>query len=112
MRSKYIPFLAKLTGERRPFLNGKAKTYPKNCLLHVGVLLTVIKVFVTLFLLVGIGNNLVISKKINKLYFQLSVQIYSLLGQTEGEKRAFFEGCKKGDQIVGLPPRALGCHKR
>ena len=35
-------------------------------------------------------------KQISKLSFQLNVQIYSLLGQTEGEKKAFFGGCKKG----------------
>ena len=26
----------------------------------------------------------------------MSVQVYSLLGQTEEEKKAFFRGCKKG----------------
>ena len=31
--------------------NGKAKTYPINHLLHVGVMLTIIKVFIILFLL-------------------------------------------------------------
>ena len=52
------------------------------------------------------------SKQISKLSFQLSVQIYSLLGQTEGERKAFFGGFKKGDHIVRLSPRALDCHKR
>ena len=36
--------------------------------------------------------------------FQLSVQIHSLLGQTEG--------CKKGSHIVRLPQRATGCQKK
>ena len=51
-----------------------------NYLLYVGVMLTIIKVLITLFLLVGIGNILAIFKKISKLSFHLSVQVYSLLG--------------------------------
>ena len=47
-----------------------------------------------------------------KLSFQLSVQAYSLLGQTEEERKAFFRGYKKGGRIVRLPARAFGCHKR
>ena len=45
----------------------------------------------------------------------MRVQVYSLLGQTEGERKmqkTFFGGCKKRSHIVRLPPRALGCHKR
>ena len=42
----------------------------------------------------------------------MSVQVYSFLGQTEGERMAFLEGWKKGDYNFRLPPRALGCHKR
>ena len=34
-------------------------------------------------------------KQISKLPFQLSVQVYSLLGQTEGERKVFSGGCKK-----------------
>ena len=45
------------------------------------------------------------------LSFQLSVQVYSLLGQTGGKRKAFFEGHKKASHIVKLPPRALECHK-
>ena len=55
------------------------------------------------------------SKQISKLSFQLSVQIYSLLGQTEvrrGGEKGLFGGCKKEDHNVRLSPRALGCHKR
>ena len=36
--------------------------YPMNYLLHVGIMLTIIKVFIILFLLVRIGNILAISK--------------------------------------------------
>ena len=85
-----------------------------NYLLHVGVMLTIIKVFIILFLLClwEQGTPWQFSKQISKLSFQLSVQIYSLLGQTEGERNAFFGGCKKGDSIVRLSPRATGCHRR
>ena len=41
--------------------------------------------------------------QISKLSILLSVQIYSLLGKTERERKAFFEGCKKRDHIVRLP---------
>ena len=58
------------------------------------------------------GTPCQFSKQISKISFQLTVQIYTLLGQTEGEKKVYFGGCKKRDHIVGLSPRALGCHKR
>ena len=62
---------------------------------------------------VGTGTPWQFSKQISKLSFQLSFQIYSLLAQTEGERKTFLDGgCKKGDHIVRLSPRALGCHER
>ena len=42
----------------------------------------------------GIGNTL-FSKQISKLYFQSSIQVHSLLDETEGQRKAFFGGCKK-----------------
>ena len=42
----------------------------------------------------------------------MNFQAHSLLGQTKGERKAFFGGCKKEGYIVRLPPRALGCRKR
>ena len=42
----------------------------------------------------GIGNTL-FSKQISKLYFQSSIQVHSLLDKTEGQRKAFFGGCKK-----------------
>ena len=47
-----------------------------------------------------------------KLSFQLSVQAYSLLGQTEGEEEDLFWRVQEGGHIVRLLPRALSCHKR
>ena len=82
-------------------------------------MLTIIKVFIILFLLClwEQGTPEQFSKQISKLSFQLSFQIYSLLAQTEGERKAFFGGYKKGDHIVRLSPDyphiiALGCHER
>ena len=56
------------------------------------VMLTIIKVFIILFLfcLWEQGTPLEFSKQISKPSFQLSFQIYSLLAQTEGERKAFF----------------------
>ena len=34
-----------------------------------------------------------------------------LLDQTEGERRTFLEGSKKGNRIVRLPPKST-CHKK
>ena len=42
----------------------------------------------------------------------MSVQGYSLLDQTEGERKTLFGGYKKGSHIVILPSRALACYKR
>ena len=44
--------------------------------------------------------------------FELSVQVCSLLGQSEVERKTFLRGCKKGGYIVRLPPSELVCHKR
>ena len=61
---------------------------------------------------VGMGTPWKFSKQIRKLYFQLSVLVYSLLGQTEEKRMNFFGGCKKEGCIVRLPLRPLVCHKR
>ena len=96
---KYNLFLAKLKREGRPLWNGKPQTYPINYLLPVGVMLTIMKVSIILFLLVGIRN---IKDMIS---FQLRVRIYSLLGQTEGEMKA--EGCKRGATLGDCPQEHL-----
>ena len=51
---KYVLFLAKLIGEGRPFWNGKAYRLILWTIsyLHVGIILTIVKVFIILFLLV------------------------------------------------------------
>ena len=68
-------------GKGKAFFEWKSinLSYVMNYLfiLHVGLILTTIKVFIILFL-VRTGNILAISK-ISKLCFQLSVHVYSLL---------------------------------
>ena len=77
-------------------------------------MLTIIKVFNILFLLCLWEQEKPwkFSKQITKLSFQLSFQMYSLLVQTERERKGLLGGCEKGDHIVRLSPRALGCHER
>ena len=80
------------------------------------VMLTIIKMFIIFFLLSACENRehpgRQFLKKINKLFFQMSVKVYSFLIQAERERKAFFGGCKKGNRIVRLPPGALCCDKR
>ena len=111
---KYILFLAKLKGERRPFWSGQAQAYPLNYLLHVGGNGNNYKSVnhPNLALPVVIGYSLEIFQTISKVYFHLSVQAYSLLGQTKEERKACFGGCKKEGCIVRLSQRTLGCHKK
>ena len=75
--------------------------------------MTIIKLFIIplLLCLSEQGTPWQFSKQISKLSFQLSAQIYSLLGHTEGERKALWR-CKKRNHIVRLSPRALGCHQR
>ena len=76
-------------------------------------MLTIIKVFIILFLLClwEQGTPWQFSKQISKLSFQLS-SVHVKLGQTEEDRKTFFGGCKKGGRIARSPPRAFGCHKR
>ena len=71
-------------------------------------MLTIIKKLIILFLLCLWEQRTPwqFSKQISKLSFQLSFQIYSLLSQTEGERKAFFGGCKR-DHIVRLSKEHL-----
>ena len=75
-------------------------------------MLTIIKVFIILFLLKGIGNILAISEINLQALLSIGCPGISLLAQIEGERKAFFEGCKKGDRIIRLLPTVLCCHKR
>ena len=67
----------------------------------MGVMLTIIKVFIILFLLClwKQGKPWQFSKQ--------KINIYFFLGQTEGERNTFFGGCKKGDHIVRYPQEHL-----
>ena len=108
---KYILFLPNWREKGRLFLNGKAYTYPMNDLLHVGLMLTIIKVFIILFLLVRIGIILEIFK-INQ-HTLLSIEhlsIFSSWSNWRGEEGLSWR-VQEGGHIVRLPPRALGCRK-
>ena len=74
----------------------------------MGIILTIIKVFNILFLLClweqGITRQC--SKQISKLSFQLSFQIYSLLVQTEGERKAFFGRVQEGGPHCEIIPKS------
>ena len=60
-------------------------------LLHMGVILTIIKAFTILFLLCQWeqGTPWQFSKQTSKLSFHLSFRIYSLLAQTEEERKTY-----------------------
>ena len=45
------------------------------------------------------------SKQISKLSFQLSFQIYSLLAQTDEERKAFFERVQEGGPHCEIIPK-------
>ena len=85
MSTKYIFF-------KKAFLEGASiDLYPLNYHLQMGVMLTIIKVFIILFLLYlwEQGTRRKLSKQISKRFFRMSLQVYSLLGQTED---LFLEG--------------------
>ena len=68
--------------------------------LYIGAMLTIIKVFIILFLLYlweqGSTLSFFQNKSVYKLSFQLSFQIYSFLVQTEGERETFFGRVQEG----------------
>ena len=96
----FFQMSAQVKWERRPFWSDKKHRFILWTIsyLHTGVMLTIIKVFIILFLLClwEQGASWQFSNKISKLSFQLSFQIYSFLAWTEGERKAFFwKGAKR-----------------
>ena len=87
----FFQMSAQVKWEGRPIWSEEVKIYPLNYLLHMGVMLTIIKVF-NLFPLClwEQGKPWKFSKQIGKVFFQLIFQIYFLHTQTEGERKAFF----------------------
>ena len=73
----------------------------------MGVMLTIIKVFIILFLLIlwEQGAPWKFPKQISKLSFQLSFQIYSLLAQTVGERKNVFGKMQKGGPHCEIIPK-------
>ena len=80
--SKQIQLMYQLKGKGRSFWIGQTQIYLLNYLLHLGVMLTIKKVFIILFLLCLWlqGRVRQFSKQMNKLSFQLSVHVCFLLG--------------------------------
>ena len=112
--ANYIVFLTKVKTERRPFLERARIDLSSKLSLKYGINVNHYKsVHHPLSNMpVRIGNTRQLSEQISKLFFQVSVQVYSLLSQTEGERKTFFRGWKKWGYIVRLLLRALGCYKR
>ena len=78
-------------------------SWPNFCM---GVMLNIMKVFIILFLLYlweqGIPWKFL--KQISKLSFQqFNVKVYSLLDQTEGERKAFLEDSRRGPHYKITP---------
>ena len=75
---------------------------------YIGVVLTIIKVFIILFLLglwkLGIPWQL--SKQISWLFFQMSVRYILFLAKLKGKGRPFFRGCKKGGAHQEITPKS------
>ena len=53
------------------------------------------------------GTTWQLLKQITKLFFQISVQVYSLLGQTEGKGKTFFEISPKSNLVVIKDEKSL-----
>ena len=62
MRAQLYSVPVQTEGRRKAFLKWKSIDYRINYLLHVGVMLTIIKLFIILFLLMEIENILAIFK--------------------------------------------------
>ena len=73
-----------------------------NYLLHAGVMVTIIKMFIILFLLGRIENILSQNKSVGSAFNWVSKYILFLV-TLKGERKVFSEGCKKGGYILRLP---------
>ena len=82
---------------------------PLNYLLHVRVMLTIIKLFIILFLLwLWEWIPWQFSKQIGKLSFQLNSQVYILfLVKLTGKERSFLESVRRGATLWDYPQEYL-----
>ena len=80
-------------------------------LLHMGVILTIMKVLIILFLLCQEeqGTPWQYSKQISKISFQLSFRIYTLLAQPNlrGKKDISWKGARRGTTLWDYPQEHL-----
>ena len=90
------------------FWSGQAQIYPLNYLLHMGVMLTIIKVFIILFLFCQWEQETPrqFSKQICKLSFQLSY-IFSSCPNWMGKKGLFWKGARRGTTLWDYPQEHL-----
>ena len=96
----YLPGQNEVKGERRPFLDGASIDLSSKLSLIYG---SNVNHYESLHHPLSI-----LPVAIGKLSFQISVQVYSLLSQTEGERKRL----QKEGGIMTLPSTALGCYKR
>ena len=108
------PFFQMIAQEKREgksfWSRGEAQIYP----LHMGIMLTITKVFFILFLL-ACGNwehpGNFQNKSVNS-PFRWVPRYILFLPKLKEKERPFLEGCKKGDQIAILYAITLGWYKR
>ena len=81
-------------GRRKALLKWKSLTYPLKYLLHVGEMLTIIKVFIILFLLVRIENTLEMFKRNQQAL--LSVECPGIQAKLKRSRKPFLEGARRG----------------
>ena len=110
---KYILFLTKLHGETRSFLEWASIVLSSKLSLTCRVTLTIIKMPIIRFLLCLLKQTAPwqFSKQISKILFEMSVQVYFLLGKTEGERKSILGGYKMVGCIMRLLPRTGGYYK-
>ena len=99
----------------RLFSSGQAKIYPLNYLLHMGIKLTIIKVFTILRYSYSASEDRenpgnFQTKSVNPPFNCISRYIFSLPKQ-QGKEKPFLKGWKERNHIVRLSPVVLGCHK-
>ena len=110
---KYILFLAKLKGKGRPFLEWTSIYLSSKLSLTCGDILTISKIFVTLFLLCPANREHLRNfqnKSVSSLFDWVSRYIL-FLAKLKKRGRPFFESARK-DWHCEINPRALGCHKK
>ena len=94
------------TGRRKAFLEWKSIDLSSELSLPCGSILTIIKVFIILFLLVRIENILSQKKRVSSVFNWVSR--YALfLAKLKGRGRPFLKGARKGATLWDYPQEHL-----